>query len=110
MISGAIRRGKGVKASRTAELIGCSIPEFKVYIERLWVPGMSWANWGCKRGCWQIDHKRPVSLFDLRDPEQQRACFHFTNCQPLWMIDNVRKGGRFVPDTAQDLKSRFAGA
>jgi hypothetical protein len=26
------------------------------------------------------------------DSEQQRICFHYTNLQPLWAVDNIRKG------------------
>ena len=34
---------------------------------------------------------RPCATFDLRDAEEQRRCFHYTNLQPLWAADNVRK-------------------
>jgi len=51
---------------------------------------MSWDNYGY-RG-WHIDHIRPCASFDLTDPEQQRECFHYTNLQPLWWQDNLRKG------------------
>lgn len=39
-----------------------------------------------------IDHIYPCSSFDLTDPEQQKACFHWSNCQPLWVKDNLIKG------------------
>lgn len=53
---------------------------------------MTWENHGM-RG-WHIDHKRPCSSFDLSDPAQQCACFHFSNLQPLWATENLRKGDR----------------
>jgi hypothetical protein len=40
---------------------------------------------------WHIDHIRPVSSFDLSDPAQVQECFHFSNLQPLWAIDNIKK-------------------
>ena len=49
---------------------------------------------------WQLDHIRPVSSFDLTDPAQQRACFHFSNFQPLWMPDNIRKGAKHQPEAS----------
>lgn len=43
---------------------------------------------------WHIDHVVPLSSFDLSDPEQFRRAVHFSNLQPLWQDENVRKGGR----------------
>ncbi len=43
-----------------------------------------------------IDHIRPCASFDLRDPDQQRACFHHTNLQPLWAADNLRKSDKVI--------------
>jgi len=54
------------------------------------IAGMSWANYGE----WHIDHKKPCALFDLRDTDQQRACFHYSNLQPLWAFDNRSKGAK----------------
>jgi hypothetical protein len=39
-----------------------------------------------------IDHIVPCSSFDLTDTEQQKKCFHYTNLELLWAIDNLRKG------------------
>lgn len=72
--------------------LGCSIPEFRAHIESLFVAGMSWSNWGY-RG-WHIDHKRALATFDLTDPEQVRQACHYTNLQPLWALDNIRKGAQ----------------
>ncbi len=69
-------------------LIGCSLVAFKAHIEKQFLPGMSWDNYGPK---WHIDHITPCAVFDLRYEGQQKACFHYTNLQPLWAIDNLRK-------------------
>lgn len=87
----ALQRGVA-KAGNTVELLGCTIPEFKRYIESLWLPGMSWENYG--RHGWHLDHIKPCASFDLTDPAQQRACFHYSNVQPLWAKDNLSKGDR----------------
>lgn len=76
------------KSAKSIELLGCS-PEFAVqYLANLFQPGMSWSN----HGDWHIDHIIPCNSFDLSDPDQQRQCFHYTNMQPLWAEDNLRKG------------------
>lgn len=54
--------------------------------------GMSFENYG-KTG-WEIDHVIPKAQFDLTDKEQQKKCFHYTNMQPLWSIDNSKKGSK----------------
>lgn len=93
LINTAIRKRFGVKASRTHELIGCTVVELRQHIEAQFANGMSWDNYG--RNGWHIDHIRPCASFDLSDPEQQRQCFHYSNLQPLWAADNIRKGAKW---------------
>lgn len=52
---------------------------------------MGWHNYGNGRGQWNIDHIEPLAWFDLAVPSQQRAAFHFTNCRPLWAIENFSR-------------------
>lgn len=87
-IRGALN-GKS-KSVHTVELLGCTIDQFKEYLERKFLPGMDWEN----RHLWHIDHVKPCSSFDLSDSEQQKQCFHYSNCQPLWAEDNLRKGNK----------------
>ena len=79
------------KSAPTLALLGCSVDECREHLEAQFAEGMSWSN----RSEWHIDHIRPVASFDLADPAQQRACFHYSNLQPLWAIDNLRKGARW---------------
>lgn len=80
------------KSLSTLDLIGCSISELKIHLEKQFKPGMSWANHS-KDG-WHIDHIKPCSSFDFKDPEQQKKCFHFSNLQPLWQKDNLKKSNK----------------
>jgi hypothetical protein len=43
---------------------------------------------------WHIDHIKPCSSFNLEEPHEQMTCFHWSNLQPLWAKDNLRKGAR----------------
>lgn len=68
-------------------LIGCTPLELKAHLESKFLPGMSWGN----RGQWHMDHIRPLSSFDLADPEQRQAACHYTNVQPLWAGEHMAK-------------------
>lgn len=85
-------KGLGRSAS-TMTLLGCTVPEFKAHLEARFVPGMTWNNYGE----WHIDHIKPCTKFNLLLVEEQLQCFHYTNLQPLWAIDNIRKGNRLTP-------------
>lgn len=92
-VAAAVRRDKSKKASGLTELLGCSPQELKRHIEKQWKAGMSWENYGRKG--WHIDHIKPCAAFKLTDPAQQILCFHFSNLQPLWWIENLTKAARF---------------
>jgi len=77
------------KAGSAVRDLGCSIDELKKYIESKWLPGMSWDNWTLAG--WHIDHITPLSWFDLTNRDQLLIAVHYTNLQPLWWDDNLRK-------------------
>lgn len=81
------------KCSKTVNLLGCSIESFKLYIESRFEVGMSWENYGT----WHIDHILPCAIFDMKREDHQRTCFHFSNLQPLWALENIKKGVKIEP-------------
>lgn len=78
-------------------LVGCTRVELRAYITAQFLPGQTWENRGT---AWEVDHIRPVASFDLLDPAQQRACFHYTNLQPLWDEINMAKSDSITFDTS----------
>ena len=84
VLSGRIKKSKSLEA-----LIGCTVPEFRAHLESLFTDGMTWENYG--KGGWQVDHIVPCASFDFTDQAQQEACFHYSNTQPLWVKDNLKK-------------------
>ena len=80
------------KHGNTMELTGCSKDDLYTHLESKFTDDMTWENYGK----WHIDHIKPCASFDLTDPEEQKKCFHWTNLQPLWAIDNMRKGAKYV--------------
>ena len=83
-------KGK-VKSAKALELLGCSAEEWKVHLEQQFSDGMNWDNYGD----WEIDHIKPCASFNLELEEEQKACFHYSNTQPLWQPDNASKGCKF---------------
>jgi ribosome modulation factor len=93
----AIRRNYKTNA-KTESLLGCPFEHLKVWLTFWFQPGMSWANYG---SVWHIDHIRPCASFDLSDIMQQKECFNYTNLQPLFAEDNLKKGASCPPDGQQ---------
>jgi len=82
------------KYGSAVKMLGCSIEEFKIYFESLFTEGMNWEK--VFDGSIHIDHKRPLASFDLNIPENQEKACHYTNLQPLWAVDNIKKGDKYV--------------
>jgi Zn finger protein HypA/HybF involved in hydrogenase expression len=89
----AFRNQGGEKSASTIELVGTDWETLIKWIVSKFKPGMT------KNNCdlWDIDHIIPCKAFDLSKPEQQKACFHYTNLQPLWRIENLKKGAKILP-------------
>lgn len=92
----SVRYSGRYKSGSSIELLGCSIEELMKHLESKFQPGMTWENRGLHG--WHIDHIIPLASIDVSDIEQLSKVCHYTNLQPLWAIDNYRKGGRPAPD------------
>lgn len=85
---------RNYKNSSAVGDLGCTIGQLKTYLESKFKTGMTWENWG--HNGWHIDHIKPLSSFDLKNPEQQKLAVHFTNLQPLWSRENLSKGSKNI--------------
>jgi hypothetical protein len=88
LINNCIKRQGYKKTSRTFEILSCSYEELKEHLEKKFTEGMSWDNYGK----WHIDHIYPISK--AIDEQHLIKLNHYTNLQPLWAIDNFKKGNR----------------
>ena len=79
--------GNNQKAGSAVKDLGCSIDELKAYLESKFQAGMTWDNYGE----WHIDHIKPLASFNLTNREDFLKAAHYTNLQPLWAEDNLRK-------------------
>ena len=91
---GILKRGEESKSGKMVELIGCTMPFLREYLESLWTDGMSWDNYGFGRGHWVMDHIIPCDNFNLSNKEEQKKCFNYKNIQPLWWEDNAAKSNK----------------
>ena len=80
------------KIDRFGEYTGCTKEFLVEHLESKFQSEMSWSNYGQ----WHIDHIKPLSSFNLSDPEQLKQACHYTNLQPLWAVDNLKKGNRLL--------------
>jgi hypothetical protein len=82
--------GKG-KYAKMLEIVGMDWVSFKKYIENKFKPGMTWDNYGSH---WHLDHIKAITKFDLLTQLGQKQSCHYTNLQPLWALENLKKGNR----------------
>jgi len=87
------------------QLFGVSLSRLRVHLESLFTdvgqanervpgeeglcPSMTWDTYGS----WHVDHRVPVTAFNTEDPVHCLALCHWSNLQPLWGHENLRKGG-----------------
>jgi len=93
----AIKRQGYTKKTKTFQLLGCTYEEFKEHLEKKFTKGMSWEN----QGEWHLDHIYPVSL--AKDEEELIRLNHYTNFQPLWALDNIKKSNKIIDNTQLKL-------
>jgi hypothetical protein len=79
--------------AKTFNLLGCTAEYFKEYIEKKFKPGMNWDNYG--RLGWHIDHIKPISLAKDVEDIIKGKFFHYTNLQPLWGVENLKKSNKY---------------
>jgi hypothetical protein len=79
-----------IKSEKTFDIIGCSPQSLKNHLETQFTYGMSWENHGLFG--WHIDHIIPLSSAKTED-DLIKLC-HYTNLQPLWAKDNLRKSNK----------------
>ena len=79
------------KTNKTIEIIGCESFFLKTYLENKFTYGMSWDKFGKEI---HIDHIIPLS--SAKNEEEVLKLCHYTNLQPLWSEDNLKKGNKLL--------------
>lgn len=78
------------KEGDTKNMLGYSAIQLKHRIEKQFVKGMSWDNYGE----WEIDHIKPLTSFNMGDDVS--IINSLDNLQPLWKKDNISKYNHII--------------
>ena len=92
LISGSFKRKKNSlwnKKYTTEQILGCTLDEFRCYIENKFTKDMHLNNYGK----WHLDHIKPLIM--AKTEEDVIKLNHYTNFQPLWAKDNLIKSGKY---------------
>ena len=81
------------------KLTGCSkyfllkFIESKFYDHPVTNKKMTWVN----AKDWHIDHITPLKALNPKNVEHFKIANHFSNLQPMWADENLRKGANVTP-------------
>jgi hypothetical protein len=89
LIRNAFNRKFTTKSRKTIEILGCSFEEFKIHLESRFDDKMNWENQGTY---WHMDHIIPISSAETE--EDVYRLNHYTNFQPLYWLDNLKKSNK----------------
>ena len=95
----AVLKTKNIKKmNSTIELFGCTPKFLKEYLEKQFYPhpitneAMTWKN-HTLRG-WHVDHIVPLD--SAKTIKAVEKLSHYTNLQPMWATENIKKGNKII--------------
>ena len=93
IVEGEYLRLKGLtKTNKTFTIVGCTPAELKIHLEKQFKPGMTWWNHTPKG--WHIDHIIPLASAETIEETEKLS--HYTNLQPMWAKENMKKGNKIL--------------
>lgn len=92
------------KTLSSEKYTGCSTYQLQCHLERKFKDGMTWNNYG---KAWHIDHIIPCASFNMNKAIDVMACFHYTNLQPLWSNENIKKSDNYNDEEKNAYMRRF---
>jgi len=101
-VSSALKNQNAATNEKRIQYMCCTVQEAYKHIENQFTEEMNWQNMGTKPDGtygWDIDHRKPCASFNFSNEEEKYMCFHWSNLQPMWHIENIRKSAKFDPET-----------
>ena len=77
-----------LKSSSTRDIIGIDIDPYRKWTEWQMTPDLNWSNA-------EIDHVKPICVFDVSKEEELKEAFNWKNTQPLLKQHYQLKGTKF---------------
>lgn len=90
----ALKNKDYTKESTAFEILGCDYETFAAHIEAKFTNGMSWD----RISEIHIDHIIPLASAKTEDDVLRLN--HYSNLQPLWAVDNLKKGSKMPHEPA----------
>jgi len=90
----SLKDGKNGRHWETLTSYTCE--ELIKHLESLFTEGMTWENHGKGKDRWNLDHIIAISKWNIAsyDCQEFRDCWALDNLQPLWQLQNFKKGNR----------------
>ena len=76
------------KSSSTKDTLGIDIDTYRKWIKYQFTPEMNWSNI-------EIDHVKPICMFDISKDEKLKEAFSWKNTKPLLKQDHQQKGTKY---------------
>ncbi len=76
------------------KLVRYTSQELKKHLEKYFLPGMTWKNYGK----WHLDHSIPIVFFRFKNANDPEFiyCWSFNNLRPMWKKDNLKKNDLII--------------
>jgi hypothetical protein len=95
LVNAKMRVSNFLKGKKMAsKSLGCTQEELKKHLESQFLFDMTWDNYGNGDGKWNIDHIHPLSVAIVEGPESFAKACHYTNLQPMWSSENIKKSNK----------------
>lgn len=86
------------KGRKWENLVGYKLQDLMTHLEKQFLDGMNWNNYGIGKGKWVVDHIIPQSVFGYvnSDDLDFQRCWSLENLRPMWGVDNTIKGAKII--------------